>query len=67
LIFAAKKNGVNLTDKNKDTLMQAYLNLNVWPDVLPVLKLLKESGIRLCLLSNMTAEMLNSGVKNAGL
>jgi len=67
LVFAAKKNEVNLTDANRKQLMESYLYLNAWPDVLPVLKSLKEKGIRLSIVSNLTHGMLNSCAKNAGL
>jgi 2-haloacid dehalogenase len=67
LIFAAKKSGVNLAIKDRHQLMEAYLHLDVWPDVLPALQLLKGMGIRLSILSNWTVEMQASCVKNAKL
>jgi len=67
LIFAAKKNDVNLTTDKRRKLMEAYLHLDAWPDVLPALRSLKKMEIRLCFLNNLTVEMLHSGVKNAGL
>jgi len=67
LVFAAKKSGVELSVANRKMLMEAYLHLNTWPDVLPVLKSLKEKGIRLAIVSNLTAQMLSSCVKSAGL
>jgi 2-haloacid dehalogenase len=63
LIFAAKKNGINLAVKDREKLMEAYLHLNAWPDVLSALQLLKEEGIRLSILSNWTVEMLSSCIK----
>ena len=47
--------------------MGAYLNLKPWPDVIPALKALRESNIRLAFLSNMTPEMLNTNMRNSGL
>jgi 2-haloacid dehalogenase len=67
LIFAAKKNGVELNVTDRKKIMESYLNLNAWPDVLPTLNTLKEAGIRLFFLSNMTAEMLSANSKNAKL
>jgi 2-haloacid dehalogenase len=67
LIFAAKKNGVNLTVSNRKQLMETYHHLNIWPDVLPALKSLKDMGIRLAVLSNMTFDMLTTGVKNSNI
>jgi len=63
LVFAAKKTGVNLSAQNKKELMNQYLNLNTWPDVLPVLEELKKKGIKLSFLSNMTGEMLASCIR----
>ena len=47
--------------------MQAFLSIKAWPDTLPALQSLKASGVRMALLSNFTAEMLDAGVKNSGL
>ena len=47
--------------------MQAYLEIKAWPDVPPALKLLKDAGVRMAILSNFTAPMLDRAVKNSGL
>ena len=49
--------------------MQAYLELQSYPDVLPALKSLREreAGIRLAFLSNMTPHMLDNAIKSSGL
>ena len=65
LSFAARKVGVNLTSQRKKQLMEQYLALNVWPDVLPALETLRQNGIRLVFLSNMTSQMLKSCSSNA--
>lgn len=67
LTFAAKKNGIELTAPNRKLIMDAYLHLNAWSDVLPALESLKQKGIRLALLSNFTTEMLNSCIKTSKL
>ncbi len=67
LVFAANKVNLPLTPKNRDKLMNAYLELPVWPDVPSALDKLKNSGLRLSLLSNFTPLMLSSNLKNAGL
>jgi 2-haloacid dehalogenase len=67
LVFAAKLLQLELTPQKRAQLMQAYLGLKAWPDVASALNALKEAGIRLALLSNMTATMLEGGIKNAGL
>ena len=67
LVFAAKLLQLELTPAKRAQLMQAYLGLKAWPDVLPALGALKEAGVRLAFLSNMTAKMLAAGIRNAGL
>lgn len=67
LVFAAKMLRLELTREKRADLMQAYFALGAWPDVAGTLKALRQAGIRLALLSNMTAKMLEAGIKNAGL
>ncbi|PWT92928.1 MAG: haloacid dehalogenase type II [Acidobacteria bacterium] len=67
LIFAAKSQGLDLTDASRKELMNGYLELNAWPDVVTTLKSLKAAGIRLGFLTNFTPQMLDSNIKNAGL
>ena len=67
LVFAAKQIGIELTSDKRAQLMQAYLELEAWPDVLPALRLLKEAGVRLVFLSNMTRRLLEAGIRNSAL
>ena len=67
LEFAAELLKVELTPAKRAQLMHAYLELGAWPDVGPALKMLKEEGLRLAFLSNMTEKLLEAGMKNAGL
>jgi 2-haloacid dehalogenase len=67
LVFAAKLLQLKLTPEKRVRLMQAYLGLKTWPDVLSALSALKEAGIRLAFLSNMTAQILEAGITHAGL
>ena len=67
LVFAAKMLKLELTAEKRKQLMDAYSDLKAWPDVMPALKSLKDSGLRLVFLSNMTAPMLNANIKSAGL
>lgn len=67
LVYTATQLKVNLTPTNRKKLMNAFLSVKAFPDVKPVLSELKASGIKLAFLSNMTEEMLNSGIKNSGL
>jgi 2-haloacid dehalogenase len=67
LLFAAQSLKLELTSAKRDQLMQAYLKLNAWPDVLPTLRSLKAAGIRLGFLSNFTPKMLHSCILHSGL
>lgn len=67
LVFAAKAVKVELSPENHARLMDAYLKLRCWPEAPTALRSLKRAGIRLAFLSNMTAEMLEAGIRNSQL
>ena len=66
LVYAANKVKVELSPQQRDELMNAYLELKTWPDVVPALKELKRSGYRLAILSNFTPKMLDGCAGSAG-
>jgi 2-haloacid dehalogenase len=67
LIFTAKLLGLNLPAEKHDLLMGAFLRLKAWPDVLPTLTVLKDAGIKMAFLANLSAGMLDANVRSAGL
>jgi 2-haloacid dehalogenase len=67
LEFAGARLKLELTPEKRDQLMQAYLQLKMWPDVRPALESLKQAGLRLALLSNFTSEMLETNIAGDGL
>jgi 2-haloacid dehalogenase len=67
LRFAARSVQIELSSAQIDRLMQTWLELKAWPDVLPALKRLREAGLRMAFLSNLTAAMLDAVIKNSGL
>lgn len=67
LVFASKSIKLDLTPDKRDQLMQAYLQLNAWPDVPAALQRLEKAGIRMVFLSNMTRKMLETNIRHAGL
>jgi 2-haloacid dehalogenase len=67
LVYAAELLKLELTPARRAQLMQAYLELKAWPDVAPALEKLKERGLRLAFLSNMTDRLLEAGIRNAAL
>jgi 2-haloacid dehalogenase len=67
LVFAANLLKLDLSADNRERLMQAYLELKAWPDAAPALRSLKDSGVRLALLSNATPTMLEAWIRRSGL
>src|SRR5215471_12224549 len=67
LVFATDKLGLELTADKREKLMNVYLELKPWPDVPAALASLKQSGLRLALLSNFTRRMLEANIKSAAL
>lgn len=67
LAFAANKLKLQIDPEQRAKLMNAYLGLRTWPDVLPALATMKKAGLRLSFLSNFTGKMLAANIKSAGL
>jgi len=67
LTFATKTVKIDMDKTQKQQLMQAYLNIKVWPDVADALRALKVAGVKLALLSNFTDEMMQKGIENSSL
>jgi 2-haloacid dehalogenase len=67
LEFAVDKLNLKLGREQRDELMNAYLRLKIWPDVMPTLITLRKSGFRLAFLSNFTPKMLEANIKHSGL
>lgn len=67
LLFAARKLSLDLSPRQRDELMNAWLELKAWPDAPDALAALKKSGTQLALLSNFTPAMLEDCIRSAGL
>jgi 2-haloacid dehalogenase len=67
LVFAAKLLKLDLPSNQRVRLMDAYLAIRCWPEAPGALRALRNAGIRLAFLSNMTQEMLEAGIRNSGL
>lgn len=65
LSFATKKTDVHLQPGDRTMLMSKFTSLNIWPDVLPALQKLKQNGVKLAFLSNMTVDMLKTSARHA--
>jgi 2-haloacid dehalogenase len=67
LAFACASLGVELKAADGDRLMETYLSLKPWPDVMASLRQLHAAKVRLAFLTNFTAGMLNANIRSAGL
>lgn len=67
LAFAAHQLRLEISPEKRDQLMAAWSNLRVWPDAAEALKILRDAGLRLAFLSNMTSRVLTDGLKAANL
>ncbi len=67
LVFACASLHVALTSEARDRLMQAFLQLQPWPDVASTLQQLRTAGIRMAFLTNFTTGMLDANIKGAGI
>lgn len=63
LEYTIKKTELSLSTENKQELMQKFLQLKVWPEVIEGLKTLKREGYRLAFLSNFTKEMMQANIQ----
>lgn len=67
LTFAGGQLPVKISDAQHGQLVQAWMNLQVWPDAVAALTALREAGLRMIFLSNMTEPMLRGGLRSAGI
>ena len=66
LDVAAVQLGVALEPAAKARLLNGFVEPRLWPDVPGALDVLRESGVRLAMLSNMTGAMLKNGLAQGG-
>jgi 2-haloacid dehalogenase len=55
------------TPEEHALLLNAYMNLKPWPDVVDGLKKLKASGLKIITIANFSKKMLKSNADNAGI
>ena len=67
LVYATNAMKLELTAERKQRLQNAYLLLAPWPDTADTLRQLRESGIRVIALANLSPKMLETTAENAGL
>ena len=67
LDFTARKLKITLTPDSRTQLMNAYKELQPWPDAPEILEKLRARKIRMAFLSNFTAAMLDANLENSKL
>ena len=66
LSYATRALGLTISREQHARLLDAQLTLEPWPDAAKAVGALREAGLRLAFLSNMTESMLHAGSKRAG-
>jgi 2-haloacid dehalogenase len=67
LVAAARALKLEIGPDERARLMHTYLELATYPEVPAALGALREAGVRLAFLSNLTPPMLEASIRNAGL
>lgn len=67
LVYAAQAERVELAAAQRKRLMDAHLALPAYPDAGPALATLRQAGVRLALLTNLSPRMLDALLAHAGL
>jgi len=67
LAFAARSSQLTLSDADSETLVEAYSQLEPWPDTRQTLLGWKQAGLRLAPLANYSPRMLSGLLAHAGL
>ncbi len=67
LVHAARATGLTLTADQQARLMNAFLQLRAWPEVLPVLRRFRAAGLPCAFLSNFSPRMLAAATASAEL
>jgi 2-haloacid dehalogenase len=67
LLHAAKSLKLDITPGKLAQLTEAYLRLDIFPEVKPGLIALKKKGVRLAILSNGTPGMLKAAAEHSGI
>jgi len=67
LVFAFKAAKIELKPDARDKFMDAFLHLKPWPDSVEALKSMRQAGIRLAYVSNLTPRILTTISQSAGI
>jgi len=67
LDYTAASMRLELTPESRERLLNAYLNLKPWPDVVDALKKLRAAGVRIITIANFSPKMLRANADHAGI
>lgn len=67
LTYALNQTRIGASPSQVSQLMEGFLSMKAWPDVVPLLTQLKNEGIPAAILSNLTPRMMQSYVQSSGL
>jgi 2-haloacid dehalogenase len=67
LSFAAEAEKITITSGQRQQLLAGFMNMKAWPDVVPVLKTLKQRGVGLAPLTDFSVPMLQAAIRNSQL
>lgn len=67
LVFALRALRLNLDAATREDLLGAFTRIAVWPDVAGAVARLRQAGLRVAIVSNMTQRLLDDGLRRAGL
>lgn len=67
LDYTLKNMHLDVTESERQQLLNSYLSLKPWPDAVEGLKKLKASGVKIITIANFSKKMLQSNADNAGI
>lgn len=67
LDYTLTSQGLTITDAQKADLMNAYLNLELWPDAKAGLQTLRDAGVKIITIANLSPTMVQTNADKAGI
>ena len=67
LLYTANALQIELTAAQRDQRLEAYLHLTPWPDTVDALHRLRDAGLRVITIANVSPAMLRTNAESAGL
>jgi 2-haloacid dehalogenase len=67
LVYTAHSMSLDLKPDSRKRLLNAYLDLNPWPDAAEGLRRLRAAGVRIITIANFSSKMLKDNARHAGI